>query len=136
LAVDDDRDVRRAVAANPTVSAELIGQMLADGSEPVRRQALSHPALDPTLRRATLARIARQATRSASEGGRVAGAACEALPVADLGRRRLWQSLDWWVRYAVAQNPNTPATVLRRLAGDSQRPVRDAALARLAAGEP
>ena len=37
----------------------------------------------------------------------------------------------WWERYAIAQNPNTPLTIIQKLAKDGNRIVRAAAKTRL-----
>lgn len=127
LAADDDRDVRRAVAAHPRVPGDVLKALLADGSDMVRKQAVLHPALPEDIRESLVVGLLHRSIRSGSAGARVAAAASSRLPDLARQRRSLWQSLDWWTRYAVARNPNTTVAMLSDLAHDGDVRVRRAA---------
>jgi hypothetical protein len=134
LSADGDRDVRRAVAAHPNTPASVLAGLVNDDSDIVRKQAVIHPNLHADQRGLMLSALARCATRSSSVATRTAAAASPLLPVQDLGHRRQWQSLDWWVRYGVAVNERTPPGVREQLADDGHVAVRAAARTQLLRG--
>jgi hypothetical protein len=131
LAADSDRDVRRAVAAHAKTPTSVLDSLVLDGSDIVRKQALIHPHVAGDGCRVVLTALARRSTRSSSVATRTAAAASPFLPTSDLRHRRQWQSLDWWVRYGVAVNEQTPHDVLACLADDGHVAVRAAARAQL-----
>ena len=134
LADDDDRDVRRAVAAHPRTPEDILHRLFGDPSDMVRKQVLAHPTLGDHNRARAMSALARRSARAGSPLGRASAASSTLVPVADLRRRRLWQSVDFWVRFGVAMNPQTPPAILRRLASDGQTAIREAAKARLLDG--
>lgn len=128
LAQDADRDVRQAVAQHPQTPQASLGVLLRDTDENVRLAALQNPCLDPQTLREYRAQLALQASRSPFALNRAMALAGPYVPVQELSKVRHWAAPEWLVRYAVAQNPHTPAGVLERLAQDGNRLVRKKAL--------
>ncbi|RIH76450.1 HEAT repeat domain-containing protein [Meiothermus hypogaeus] len=128
LAQDADRDVHQAVAQHPQTPQATLGVLLRDVDENVRLAALQNPHLDPQTLAAYRTRLALAASRSPFALNRAVALAGPHIPAQELSKVRHWSAPEWLVRYAVAQNPNTPATVLERLAQDGNRLVRKKAL--------
>ncbi|MDW8426345.1 MAG: hypothetical protein RMK51_10450 [Meiothermus sp.] len=128
LAQDADRDVRLAVAAHPSAAPEALQELLRDTDEEVRLAALRNPRLpEPTLA-AYRRQLVLRASRSRFALNRAVALSRPEMPPLELAKVRHWAAPEWLVRYAVAQNPNTPLEVLRRLAQDGNRWVRKKAL--------
>ncbi|MDY6804462.1 MAG: hypothetical protein SXA11_11740 [Cyanobacteriota bacterium] len=125
LAEDEKVEVRRAVAENPatpTPVRESLRHLLSQSRE---------AKLSPTLR--GLGRIYNPETddlpsllseyaRSPVAFVRFVALMHPLTPAKALAEGS--ESLCWWERYAVADNPATPAEIRQRLAGDSDRIVR------------
>lgn len=128
MAQDADRDVRLAVARHPHTPPEALQGLLQDTDEEVRRVALRNPSLPATTLAAHRARLGLQASRSRFALNRAIALAWPEIPPLELTKVRHWAAPEWLVRYAVAQNPSTPVEVLKRLAQDSNRLVRNRAV--------
>lgn len=128
LAQDADRDVRQAVAEHPHTPQATLCALLRDADENVRLTALRHPRLDPQTLREYRAQLALQASRSRFALNRAVALSTPEIPPQELSRVRHWAAPEWLVRHAVAQNPSTPVEVLKRLAQDGNRLVRNTAV--------
>lgn len=128
MAQDADRDVRLAVAQHPHAPPEALQGLLQDPDEEVRLAALRNPSLPATTLAAHRVRLGLQASRSRFVLNRAVALAWPGIPPLELAKVRHWAAPEWLVRYAVAQNPNTPVEVLERLAQDGNRLVRNRAV--------
>ncbi len=128
MAQDADRDVRLAVARHRHALPEALQGLLQDPDEEVRLAALRNPSLPATTLAAQRVRLGLEASRSRFVLDRAVALAWPEIPPLELAKVRHWAAPEWLVRYAVAQNPNTPVEVLERLAQDGNRLVRKRAV--------
>jgi hypothetical protein len=115
LALDLDRDVRAAVAANRYSPALVVALLRSDDDSLVREACPGGPLAE--VDRARLDQLEQRGER-----GMVLAAA-----QANAGRARLGRyavDANWRVRQACARNPATPTSLLTRLAADADRDVR------------
>jgi len=133
LAQDLDRDVRQAVAEHHQTPQPLLSELLHDIDENVRLSALRNPHLNPEARERHRSQLVLRGSRSRFALNRAIALCRPEIPGRELSKVRHWAALEWVVRYAVTQNPQTPPDVLERLAQDGNRLVRAKAIERLTA---
>jgi hypothetical protein len=136
LAQDPDRDVRQAVAEHPCTPSAVLEVLLCDLDEQVRLSALRNPRLEPQALAEYRKRLALQASRSRFALNRAVALSWPEISSRELSKVRHWAAPEWLVRYAVAQNPQTPPEVLQHLTQDGNRLVRQKALEGLATQSP
>jgi len=135
LAQDSDRDVRQAVAEHHRTPPAALAELLHDIDENVRLAALRNPNLAAEALERFRAQLVLRASRSRFALNRAVALSRPEMPPRELSKVRHWAAPEWLVRYALAQNPQTPRAILERLAQDANRLVRAQAARRLAEGE-
>jgi Leucine rich repeat variant len=144
LAVDNDSDVRAALAGNPLTSAVVTTLLASDREEKVRRRAETTAVLTPALFDELCSfgaagqllvaahpdcPVVRLAELARTEDWRVREACAQNLRSAPAILELLSHDADVDVRRAVARNPNTPEPTRERLATDSSWTLRAAVAA-------
>ena len=127
LSNDPDRDVRGQLAAHARAPAGVVDALAADPDDTVRHIALRHPALSPAIRRRAQQRALTRLARVGRGAALAAVAHAAATPSYLLARRRMWQSIDPWVRYGLATNPHAPPAARAAVSNDGISWVREAA---------
>ncbi len=131
LLSDPDRDVRAQIAKHNNVTPEMLTVLMQDTDILVRRTALSHPRLEPSLRGIAQRLILDESLRS-SKLNRIFALSLSTR-ISELGKRKNANSLEWRERLAVANNPSTPQPILEQLSQDAHRTVRSTAQQKLEA---
>lgn len=140
LAEDTDKDTRTAAAGNPSLPGSVMQRLFListdASSEIMKRVSLSVVGSDPladlmAMRSGLLEKLTSVTSPSAF---RLLGLRLPDCPAATLAKAQ--RSADWRERCAIASNPNSPLSVVQRLAEDGNVLVKAAALERLNAREP
>lgn len=126
--------VRLAVARHPQVTSHALALMAGDLAVAVRRLVLANPLTPAAARRQILARSLDMCLTSSEPFYHAVALAHPQAPVAAL--LQAWQSPEWLVRLAAAQNPRAPHELLVLLSEDGNQLVRAAALAALSQPQP
>ena len=151
LSRDSAPEVRAAVAENANAPLVLLEKLAQDEDVSVRRAVVCNSAIPRSLQEKWRYRLERSIELERSIGlrgvGRLYDPDTDDLPLLLLeyartpvpfvrfvtlmhplapadALREASESVWWWERYAVAANPATPAEILERLMGDSDRVVR------------
>lgn len=120
LAVDDDRDVRAAAAANPALPVAILRAMQRDRDELVRTEA--DEAALTRIDEAVIPLSADEIDLRMTTGRASVAAVYPDLPI--VVQTTLAASPDWRVRHRLASNPSVSARVLDSLADDEDVDVR------------
>jgi len=150
LSSDQDEHVRSAAASNPQMPPGLLDKLSRDASWMVRDKVARNSATPEDLLNYlsadrimdVRASVALNAGRPGSPVGAGIGQKLEVreawlkIPVGSENPRGTISSLAWRVREAVALNPNTPMTIIEKLADDPDQSVALASRRRMAKTRP